>query len=119
MILILFMSCATRSVKSEFGFANMMAKNELWKEAQLRWEKLIPKMDKSAKLYNNLAIAYEIQGEFKKAESAYKTALKLAPKNSYIKDNYDRFLGKKKRKPAKKKGPGSKDMRKRGKSDEN
>ena len=90
-ILITFTSCSTKTSHSEFDFANIMAKNELWKEARMRWEKLIPVMPRSAKLHNNLAIVYEMMGEFKKAEKEYKTALKLSPNNSYIKSNYERF----------------------------
>ncbi len=93
----IFNSCSSKTAQSEFNFANIMAKNELWKEAVLRWERLTPNMNNSAKLHNNLAIAYERLGETKKAEEEYITALKLSPKNSFIKSNYDRF--KKKIKP--------------------
>jgi len=95
----IFNSCSSKTAQSEFDFANIMAKNELWKEALLRWEKLAQKMNNSAKLHNNLAIAYERLGDTKKAEQEYIAALKLSPKNSFIKSNYDRF--KKKETPSK------------------
>jgi Flp pilus assembly protein TadD len=87
-----FVSCSTKTVQSEFDFANTIAKNELWTEALIRWEKLKPKMKNSAKLHNNLAIAYEQLGEFDKAKTEYKRALELAPKNDYIKSNYEHFI---------------------------
>ena len=91
LVLLIFTSCSTKVAKSEFNFANIMARHDLWKEALIRWEKLIPKMKDSSKLYNNMAIAYEKMGEFEKAEDAYKTALKLSPRSSFIQSNYKRF----------------------------
>jgi len=102
LLILLSSSCASTSIYSEFEFANTVAKNELWKEAKMRWENLIPKMGKSPKLHNNLAVAYERLGEFEKAEKEYKTALKLSPNNKFIKDNYDRFEKKRSKKNEKK-----------------
>ena len=88
--------CSAKTVQYEFDFANTIAKNDLWTEALIRWEKLKPKMKNSAKLHNNLAIGYEQLGEFDKAKTEYKIAMELAPKNNYIKNNYDHFIKAKK-----------------------
>jgi tetratricopeptide (TPR) repeat protein len=40
---------------------------------------------------NNLAIAYEHEGELAKARSAYEKALELEPDNALIKQNYELF----------------------------
>jgi Tfp pilus assembly protein PilF len=44
-----------------------------------------------AAAHNNLAIAYEHEGELDKARAAYEKALQLEPNNSYIKQNYELF----------------------------
>jgi Flp pilus assembly protein TadD len=95
-------SCALKSVQTEFEFANTVAKNDLWKEAIMRWEELIPKMNQSAELHNNLAIAYERIGEFIKAEQEYNKALKISPNNKFIKENYEQFSKKRSKKYEKK-----------------
>ena len=40
---------------------------------------------------NNLAIAYEHEGELAKARGAYEKALELEPDNALIKQNYELF----------------------------
>lgn len=107
-VILVLTSCSTKTAQSQFDFANTMAKHQLWKEALARWEKLIPKMENSAKLHNNLAIAYERLGDFERAESEYKLALKLDPKNTFIKNNYNRF----KKKGVKKKNEKKRDNKK-------
>ena len=44
-----------------------------------------------AAAYNNLAIAYEHNGQFDNARTAYEKALELEPNNVLIKQNYDLF----------------------------
>lgn len=102
-LILILSSCASKSIQSEFEFANSVAKNDLWKEALIRWEGLIPKMKKSAKLHNNLAVAYERLGNFKKAETEYNEALRLSPDNKFIKDNYEQFKKKRSQKDENKK----------------
>ena len=73
----------------EFGID--VAMRGLWKEAIYRWEKAIEIDPTYAAAYNNLAIAYEHEGQFQKAKDAYERAIKLQPKNAYIKQNLDDF----------------------------
>ena len=86
-----FYSCAGNKYNSEFDFANKLAKKGLWKEAQMRWQKILDSGQESASLHNNIAIAFEKMGKPKEAEKAYKKALALSPNSSKIKSNYDRL----------------------------
>jgi len=72
----------------ETDFANDLALKGLWQEALFRWQKIIKKGADSPMLRNNIAIAYERMGKFKKAEIEYKEALKMAPGNIRIQSNY-------------------------------
>lgn len=80
-------ACATSSFKTEFKFANKLAKNGLWKEAGYRWKKSIESGNISAAVYNNLAVSYEFAGKLKLAMEEYKKALKISPGNKYILEN--------------------------------
>ena len=44
-----------------------------------------------APAFNNLAIAYEHEGQLDKARSAYEKALALDPNNAMIKQNFELF----------------------------
>ena len=73
----------------EFGIA--VAQRGLWREAIYRWERATQLDPTYAAAYNNLAIAYEHEGELEKARGAYEKALSLEPENALIKQNYDLF----------------------------
>jgi Flp pilus assembly protein TadD len=73
----------------EFGIA--VAARGLWREAIYRWQRAVEIDPSYAEAYNNLAIAYEHEGEFDKARTAYKKALDLEPKNAVIRQNYELF----------------------------
>lgn len=73
----------------DFGIA--VAQKGLWKEAIYRWERATEIDPTYAAAFNNLAIAYEHEGLFDKARDAYEKALKLDPKNQFIKQNYEFF----------------------------
>ena len=89
---ILFLAgCAANRYRSDFEFANKLAAEGLWKEAYYRWQKALPPNGSSAALHNNLAVALESLNRLPEAEQEYQLALKLAPDNSIIKGNYDRF----------------------------
>ena len=73
----------------EFGIA--VAQRGLWREAIFRWQ-LATELDPTyAQAFNNLAIAYEQQGDLAKAREAYEKALRLDPNNPLIKQNHDLF----------------------------
>ena len=68
-------SASARSdAQEQVEFGIKVAQTGLWREA-----------------WNNLAIAYEHTGKFDDARKAYETALKLDPKNTLIRQNYDLF----------------------------
>ena len=73
----------------EFGIS--VAQRGLWKEAIYRWEDAVRIDPTYAAAYNDLAIAYEHEGQFEKARGAYEKALELEPDNQLIKQNYELF----------------------------
>jgi Tfp pilus assembly protein PilF len=73
----------------QFGIA--VAQRGLWREAIYRWERAAQLDPTYAAAQNNLAIAYEHEGELDKARGAYEKALELEPGNAMIKQNYELF----------------------------
>jgi Flp pilus assembly protein TadD len=73
----------------EFGIA--VAQRGLWREAIYRWVRASQIDPKYAEALNNLAIAYEHEGDLEKARVAYEKALELEPNNALIKQNYELF----------------------------
>jgi Tfp pilus assembly protein PilF len=72
-----------------FGIA--VAQRGLWREAIYRWERATQIDPTYAAAHNNLAIAYEHEGDLDKARGAYEKALELEPDNAFIKQNYELF----------------------------
>jgi len=77
--------------KQEVEFGIEVARRGLWKEAIYRWEKAVELDPSYASARNNLAVAYEQEGEFELAEQQYKRALELDPNSVYIRQNYELF----------------------------
>lgn len=73
----------------EFGIK--VAQRKLWREATYRFEKAVELDPTYAAAWNNLAIAYEEQGNFTEANKAYGKAVELDPDNVLIRQNYDLF----------------------------
>jgi Tfp pilus assembly protein PilF len=73
----------------EFGIA--VAQRGLWREAIYRWERAVKIDPTYAAAHNNLAIAYEHEGDLDKARAAYEKAVELEPGNTFIKQNYELF----------------------------
>lgn len=84
-------ACAVNRYRSDFEFANKLAKEELWQEAYYRWQKALTTKGGTAALHNNMAVALESMGRKQEAEQEYQLAMKIDPNNVYIKSNYDRF----------------------------
>ena len=73
----------------EFGIK--VAQKKLWREAMYRFEKAVELDPTYPAAWNNLAIAYEEQGNFTEANKAYAKAIELDPDNPLIRQNYDLF----------------------------
>src|SRR4026209_1047905 len=80
---------ADAKAQVEFGIA--VAQRGLWREAIYRWERASQIDPKYAEALNDLAIAYEHEGDLEKARVAYEKALELEPNNALIKQNYELF----------------------------
>ena len=82
---------ARSDAKKQVDFGIAVAQRGLWREAIYRWERAAQIDPSYAAAHNNLAIAYEHEGELDKARAAYEKALELEPNNSFIKQNYELF----------------------------
>ena len=82
---------ARSQAKEQVDFGIKVAQTGLWKEAAYRWQKAVEIDPTYSAAWNNLAIAYEQQGNFTDAQKAYEKALQLDPKNMMIRQNYDLF----------------------------
>ena len=95
-MLLLAIGCSSSSDLSrpstQDNFGVQMAKLNLWREAMFRFERAIAINPADAQAHNNLAVAYEANGDFEKARKEYLEALKLDRTNSYIQKNYSRFV---------------------------
>ncbi len=79
------------NAKAEVDFGIKVAQKGLWREAIFQWKKAVEIDPGYAAAWNNLAIAYEHEGQFESARDAYERALKLDPNNTFIHQNYDFF----------------------------
>jgi Tfp pilus assembly protein PilF len=82
---------ARADAKKQVEFGIGVAQRGLWKEAIYRWERAAQIDPSYAAPQNNLAVAYEHEGELGKARAAYEKALELEPNNALIKQNYELF----------------------------
>ena len=77
--------------KEQVEFGIQVAQRGLWREAIYRWERATQIDPTYASAFNNLAVAYEHEGQLDKARSAYEKALELDPDNTMIRQNFDLF----------------------------
>ena len=77
--------------KAQVDFGIRVAQRGLWREAIYRWEKAVEIDPQYAAAFNNLAIAYEHEGQLEKARKAYEKAVDLDPNNAEISQNYELF----------------------------
>jgi Tfp pilus assembly protein PilF len=96
--LLLFLLLAVPAVADQRGdakeqveFGIQVAQRGLWREAIYRWERATQIDPSYAAAYNNLAVAYEHEGQLDKARAAYEKAIELEPGNTLIKQNFDLF----------------------------
>jgi type IV pilus assembly protein PilF len=82
---------ARGDAKAQVEFGINVAQRGLWREAIYRWEKATELDPTYAAAYNDLAIAYEHEGQLDKARKAYEKASELEPNNSQIQQNFELF----------------------------
>ncbi|HXE81114.1 MAG TPA: tetratricopeptide repeat protein [Vicinamibacterales bacterium] len=82
---------ARDDARAQVEFGIKVAQKGLWREAIYRWQRAIQIDPTYAAAYNNLAIAYEHEGELEKAREAYEKATELDPDNLMIRQNFDLF----------------------------
>ncbi len=82
----------SRSVESQLAFGVDMAQRGLWQEALFRFQQARQAEGGSARVLNNVAVAYEALGRFEEALETYREALAVAPGDSGLKRNYSQFL---------------------------
>jgi type IV pilus assembly protein PilF len=82
---------ARSDAKSHVEFGIDVAQRGLWREAIYRWERALEIDPTYAAALNNLAVAYEHEGQLDKARKAYERALELDPNNTQIRQNYELF----------------------------
>jgi Tfp pilus assembly protein PilF len=82
---------ARQEAKSQVDFGVNVALKGLWREAIYRWEKAVEIDPTYAAAFNDLAVAYEHEGQLDKARKAYEKAIEIEPNNSQIRQNYELF----------------------------
>ena len=82
---------ARSDAKEQVAFGISVAQRGLWREAIYRWEKAIEIDPTYAAAFNDLAIAYEHEGQLEKARKAYEKAIELDPNNPEIRQNLELF----------------------------
>src|SRR5687767_10656313 len=80
-----------KQAKEQVEFGIQVAQRGLWREAIYRWERATQIDPTYAAAFNNLAIAYEHEGDLEKARAAYEKATALDPDNAMIRQNFDLF----------------------------
>ncbi|MBN1780514.1 tetratricopeptide repeat protein [bacterium] len=70
--------------KGNIDLGRKYAENGLWPEAVEAWEQAVTDTPKEPAVYYNLGVAYEIDGEFDKAEELYKKAMSLKQTKRYM-----------------------------------
>ena len=95
---------STEAPRQQENWGVQMARMNLWREAMFRFQRAVELNPGDAMAHNNLAVAYEANGDFENAAKEYREALKLDRGNSYIQKNYSRyteFISRSKKKPGK------------------
>src|SRR4026208_710353 len=82
---------ARGEAKQWVSFGINVAQRGLWREAIYRWEKATELDPTYVAAYNDLAIAYEHEGQLDNARKAYEKALELDPNNTQVRQNYEIF----------------------------
>jgi Tfp pilus assembly protein PilF len=81
-----------RKPQAQDNFGVQMARINLWREALFRFQRAVEINPSDARAHNNLAVAFEANGDYERARKEYLEALKLDRSNQYIQKNYSRFV---------------------------
>ncbi|HVS33550.1 MAG TPA: tetratricopeptide repeat protein [Thermoanaerobaculia bacterium] len=96
LVAVLTTGCSSGRGKDAAGtqeqFGVRMAKMNLWREALFRFQRVVEIAPDDAMAHNNLAVAYEANGDFENALKEYREAIRLDRSNPYIQKNYSRFV---------------------------
>jgi Flp pilus assembly protein TadD len=82
---------ARSDAKSQVAFGIDVAQRGLWREAIYRWVRAVEIDPTYAAALNDLAVAYEHEGQLDKARQAYERALEIEPNNLQFRQNYELF----------------------------
>jgi Tfp pilus assembly protein PilF len=82
---------ARSEARAQVEFGINVAQRGLWREAIYRWERAVEIDPTYAAAFNDLAVAYEHEGQLDKARQAYEKALALEPENAQIRQNFELF----------------------------
>jgi Tfp pilus assembly protein PilF len=82
---------ARSEAKAQVEFGINVAQRGLWREAIYRWQRAVEIDPTYAAAFNDLAVAYEHEGQLDKAREAYEKALALEPDNAQIRQNFELF----------------------------
>ncbi len=82
---------ARSDAKAQVDFGIDVAQRGLWREAIYRWERAVQIDPTYAAAFNDLAVAYEHEGQLDRARQAYEKALQIEPDNAQIRQNYELF----------------------------
>jgi Tfp pilus assembly protein PilF len=85
-------SAGTEHPAAQENFGVQMARQNLWREALFRFKRAVELDPQDAMAHNNLAVAYEANGDFDNAAREYREALRLDKSNTYIQKNYSRYV---------------------------
>jgi Tfp pilus assembly protein PilF len=83
---------ASKAVSSQLDFGVKMARQGLWSEALFRFQEAAKLEPENPRVLSNIGVAFEATGKFDLALDAYQRALKVAPSDKDIRNNYARFV---------------------------
>lgn len=95
LLVVLAVACGSSNpadAGTQKNFGVRMARMNLWREAMFRFKRAVDIEPNDAMAHNNLAVAYEANGEFDRAAEEYRTAIRLDKSNAHIQKNYSRFV---------------------------
>lgn len=94
LVVSLSLSCSSgkKPSNAQENFGVRMARMNLWREAMFRFKRAVEMNPQDATAHNNLAVAYEANGDFDSAAREYREAIRLDKANQHIQKNYSRFV---------------------------